>query len=153
MVSVITLALLLTVGCSSKDETENTGNASEDVLRAAVNSVGGVSAEAPRSQKLCELAYPHLQYMADEGNISHDGYSSRSGTILKSGGRKTGEIVAYNSGRTSETDQASACAKSWRTSSEHWKLMSQHWDYACYALLTQGKRTYCIGFFANGNLN
>ncbi len=147
--------LLLALVACSKDSESGSGSSehpSETVLRNAVLDEGGVSAKASRSQELCDLSYPHLQYMADRNKISHDGYSSRSQTIENEGGTSTGEIVAYNSGRNSEAQQAAACAHSWRTSSEHWKLMSKTWNYACYAMLTQGNRTYCIGLFANGKL-
>lgn len=147
------------MSCSKKESVPSaspngpTGSVTREqsLLIEAVKQTGGQSANGKVDSLICELSEKHLDYMIEQGQISHDGFQERSKLIAKKGGGKTAEIVAYNCGQGTLQTAAKQCAKSWRNSPGHWAHMEPYWDGFCYAMKqSQDGCTYCIGLFGNG---
>ncbi len=141
------LVLVAIAGCGG----QGGGTAQDRLLLKAVGDLPAASAQAARSDALCQLASSHLDYMIQQNDISHDNSDDRNKVIFSLGGTKTGEIVANNCGRSSDASAANRCAISWEQSEGHNKLMHQSWDTACYEMKQSSNGCYyCIGLFANG---
>ncbi len=121
-------------------------------LISAVSKTGAKSIQGKLVSRICEIARPHLDYMIERKQISHDNYDKRTELLYEAGGSGSGEIVAYNcSGSMTATKGAESCANSWINSPGHWELMKKRWDGYCYAMKRTGNCYYCIGLFSNGS--
>ena len=111
-----------------------TASSTDLALEQAVSNEGAQSTEGQRNGFVCQLALSHLRYMIQENQINHDYFNQRSQQLMKQGGTKTGEIVAYTSAGNSGDIQtpAQACANMWRNSPGHWANMAPYWDNYCY---------------------